>query len=178
MNPTWSSVIQKTSLAFCRYNALLKRCFSKFQIPKRISSLFTHFHYEISWNIILQKFNILQFMWMQILLTCLPKRNILLCVNSFSFMASYVLNRAGSLPRVGERSVTNAVLHKMSAIVLDRLLLAQELSIWLYQLSVLKLVNSEDYSTELILRKREIMGDRRPRPQRIPLRKWKRMRAV
>lgn len=56
---------------------------------------------------------------MQILLTSLPGRNILLCVNSFSFMANCVLNPAGSLPLVGGRSFTNAVLHKTTAVTLD-----------------------------------------------------------
>lgn len=57
-------------------------------------------------------------------------------------MASYVLNPAGSLPRVGGRSVTYAVLHKLTAVALDRILWAQELSIRLYPLSMLKVVNS------------------------------------
>lgn len=63
---------------------------------------------------------------MQILLTSLPGRNILLCVNSFSFMANCVLNPAGSLPLVGGRSFTNAVLHKTTAVT-DWILLAQNI---------------------------------------------------
>lgn len=59
---------------------------------------------------------------MHILLICLPSRSILLFVNSFSFMASYVLNPAGSLLRVGGRSVPYAVLHKLTAVALDRIL--------------------------------------------------------
>lgn len=64
---------------------------------------------------------------MQILLTSLPGRNILLCANSFSFMANCVLNPAGSLPLVGGRSFTNAGLHKTTAVTLDWILLAQNI---------------------------------------------------
>lgn len=66
---------------------------------------------------------------MQILLTSLRGRSILLYVNNFSFMANCVLNPSGSLPRVGGRSFTNTILHKTTAVTLDCILLAQELNI-------------------------------------------------
>lgn len=66
---------------------------------------------------------------MQILLASLPGRSVLLCVNSFSFMANCMLNPAGSLSHVGGRSFTNTVLHKTTAAMLDWILLAQELNI-------------------------------------------------
>lgn len=44
-------------------------------------------------------------------------------------MANCVLNPADSLPHVGGRSFTNAVLHKTIAVTLDWILFAQELNI-------------------------------------------------
>lgn len=66
---------------------------------------------------------------MQILLTSLAGRSILLFVNSFFFMANCVLKPTGFLPCVEGRSFTNAVLHKTTAVTLDWNLLAPELNI-------------------------------------------------